>query len=145
MKARMWVERTVIDTERETNTGIGNPCSVSSRAVPSPLSHRSRSASTTYVARSHKQARTHGLIINLIHTLCARWCDFGSDIWCEHNGSHFSIGNAACGLSRPRAPPRRRGDAASCKRDTHIRSLVAVAATGTSCGWHRIMPFPPRL
>ena len=55
MKARMWVERTVIDNERETNTGIGNPCSVSSRVVPSPTYH-SRSASTT-TWRDHTSKR----------------------------------------------------------------------------------------
>ena len=37
MNVRAMVKRTVIAHERETNTGIGNPYSVSSRAVPSPV------------------------------------------------------------------------------------------------------------
>ena len=52
MKADTMVKKTVIDNERETNNGIGNPCSVSSRAVPS-LSYHSRSEADREGSGSH--------------------------------------------------------------------------------------------
>ena len=48
MKARTWVERTVIDNERGTNNGNGAPLLGFKQG--GPLSYHSRSASTTFVA-----------------------------------------------------------------------------------------------
>ena len=62
MKAHTWVERTVIDDEREPINGMRDPCSVSSRAALSPIN---AAQPPPHSWRSCKQARAHASELDL--------------------------------------------------------------------------------